>query len=208
MNETDAERQRRFNELFRARRGDVVAFCGWRADTASDAQDALAEVFLIAWRRLDEVPDGDAARVWLYATARRVIANQRRSRRRRSALRDRLAIQPDGGSAEVFAPGSPEAIVHAALRRLRPADREVLLLAEWENLTPAQIGEVVGCLAVTARGRLHRARFRFRVEFEELQSRGRAARGAHGTHGAQTEGEDDHAHVERTSRAQARQPAF
>jgi DNA-directed RNA polymerase specialized sigma24 family protein len=41
-------------------------------------QDAFADVFLTAWRRLDDVPEGDAARVWLYATARRVIADQRR----------------------------------------------------------------------------------------------------------------------------------
>ena len=52
------------------------------------------------------------------------------------------------------------------LDRLGEADREVLLLAEWECLTPAQIAEVVGCLPVTARGRLHRARHRFRTAFE------------------------------------------
>jgi hypothetical protein len=49
----------------------------------------MADVFLIAWRRLDEVPEGEAARVWLYATARRVIANRKRSERRRVALRAR-----------------------------------------------------------------------------------------------------------------------
>jgi DNA-directed RNA polymerase specialized sigma24 family protein len=52
-------------------------------------QDAVAEVFLTAWRRLDAVPEGDAARVWLYATARRVIANQRRSGRRQVTLYQR-----------------------------------------------------------------------------------------------------------------------
>jgi RNA polymerase sigma-70 factor (ECF subfamily) len=58
--------------------------------------------------------------------------------------------------------------VHAALRRLGARDREVLLLAEWEGLTAAQIAAVVGCLTVTARGRLHRARLRFRAVFEQL----------------------------------------
>jgi RNA polymerase sigma-70 factor (ECF subfamily) len=61
-----------------------------------------------------------------------------------------------------------EALVHEALRALGPRDREILLLAEWEGLTPAQIASVVGCLTVTARGRLHRARHRFREAFEEL----------------------------------------
>jgi RNA polymerase sigma-70 factor (ECF subfamily) len=44
----------------------------------------------------------------------------------------------------------------------------VLLLAEWEALSPAQIATVMGCLAITARGRLHRARRRFRAAFEAL----------------------------------------
>jgi RNA polymerase sigma factor (sigma-70 family) len=163
----EAERTRRFEALFAAHRSDVVAYCSWRADSASDAQDAAAEVFLTAWRRLDAVPDGDAARVWLYTTARRVIANQRRSSRRRGALHERLALQaaaawPDQSTDE------ERTLVHEALRGLRPLDREVLLLAEWEGLRPAEIAAVMGCLTVTARGRLLRARRRFRAAFEAL----------------------------------------
>jgi RNA polymerase sigma factor (sigma-70 family) len=172
MRETEAERSRRFEALFASYSSDVIAYCGWRADSASDAQDAVAEVFLTAWRRLDDVPEGDAARVWLYATARRVIANQRRSRRRRSALHERLALE-----ALVVAPprasssDREKTLVHEALRRLELRDREVLLLAEWEGMSPREIAAVLGCLMVTARGRLHRARRRFRAVFEELAAR-------------------------------------
>jgi RNA polymerase sigma factor (sigma-70 family) len=168
----DAEQERRFEELFEVYRSDIVAYCGWRASSPSDAQDAVAEVFLAAWRRLDELPDGDAARVWLYATARRVIANQRRSRRRWFALHDRLALEASTRlPEETPSPTDDRTLVHEALRRLRPRDREVLLLAEWEGLSPAEIAEVVGCLTVTARGRLHRARRRFQVAFEGLRAR-------------------------------------
>ncbi len=164
MSEEERERGRRFEELFGAYGADIVDYCGWRAGCVSDAQDAVAEVFLTAWRRLDEVPRGDAARVWLYATARRVIANQRRSTRRGAALVERMAITtaPDPQ-------GDPEAsLVHEALRQLNAIDREVLLLSEWEGLSPAQIASVLHCPKVTARGRLHRARRRFRSTFEEL----------------------------------------
>jgi RNA polymerase sigma-70 factor (ECF subfamily) len=163
----EAERRRRFEALFSEYRSDMVAYCGWRAGSASDAQDAVADVFLTAWRRLDDLPEGDPARVWLYATARRVIANQRRSRRRRSALQERLKLEAATVPPE---PSSEKALVREALVRLGPRDREVLLLAEWEGLSPAQIGVVLGCLTVTARGRLHRARRRFRTVFEELQT--------------------------------------
>jgi RNA polymerase sigma factor (sigma-70 family) len=167
MTDGEAERRRRFEALFSEYRSDMVAYCGWRAGSASDAQDAVADVFLTAWRRLDDLPEGDPARVWLYATARRVIANQRRSRRRRSALQERLKLEAATVPPE---PSSEKALVREALVRLGPRDREVLLLAEWEGLSPAQIGVVLGCLTVTARGRLHRARRRFRTVFEELQT--------------------------------------
>jgi RNA polymerase sigma-70 factor (ECF subfamily) len=62
------------------------------------------------------------------------------------------------------------ALVHDVLRRLTPRDREVLLLAEWEGLNPAEIARVLRCPVVTARGRLHRARRRFREAFDELGS--------------------------------------
>src|SRR5262245_40982164 len=91
MKEGERERTARFDELFAAYGRDIVSYASWRAGSASDAQDAVADVFLTAWRRLDDVPDGEAARAWLYATARRVIANQRRAGRRRTALHERLA---------------------------------------------------------------------------------------------------------------------
>lgn len=173
MSEGERER-RRFEALFVAYSPDILAYCGWRADSACDAQDAVAEVFLTAWRRLDALPEGDAGRVWLYATARRVIANQRRSSHRQVALYERLALD---AAAVVQPPPSPtreETLVHEALGRLGPGDREVLLLAEWEDLSPAQIAAVLGCLAITARGRLHRARRRFRTVFEDLLARDNA----------------------------------
>jgi RNA polymerase sigma factor (sigma-70 family) len=170
VKEADDQRRRSFDALFAAHSGNIVAYCGWRADSASDAQDAVAEVFLTAWRRLDELPEGDAARVWLYATARRVLANQRRSNRRREALRERLAREPAPAATEPPAPAGEEALVRGALMQLDDRDREVLLLSEWEDLTPAEIAEVLGCLTVTARGRLHRARRRFRNAFEALRA--------------------------------------
>lgn len=166
MKDVERERRHRFDALFDAHGSDVVAYCGWRAGSASDAEEAVADVFLTAWRRLDDVPGGDAARVWLYATARRVLANQRRSTHRRAALMERLAsVTPRGSTIE-----SEQWLVHEALRRLGPLDREILLLSEWEGLSPAQIASVLDCAKATARGRLHRARRRFRSAFADLKA--------------------------------------
>jgi RNA polymerase sigma factor (sigma-70 family) len=171
MRRTENEQRQRFDALFASYSSDIVAYCSWRAGSASDAQDAVAEVFLTAWRRLDELPEGDAVRVWLYATARRVMANQRRSSRRSVALQERLALEAASAAQGQPSESREETLVREALHRLGPHDREVLLLAEWEGLTPAEIADVLGCLTVTARGRLHRARRRFRSVFEELRVR-------------------------------------
>ncbi len=104
----DERDKRRVEELFRLHGPDVLAYARRRTATFADAQDALAETFLVCCRRVPDVPDDPLP--WLLGVARKVLANQRRSRLRRSALRTRL---------EVFAGSAPE--VSESLGH--PADR-------------------------------------------------------------------------------------
>jgi RNA polymerase sigma factor (sigma-70 family) len=175
----ESKRRQRFDALFEAHRLDIATYCNWRTSSKADAEDAVAEVFLVAWRKIDLVPPGDAARAWLYATARRVTANTRRSRHRRDALEDRISQErfADGLQSDVLP--TEENVVHEALAMLSERDREVLLLVEWEGLRPGELAEVLGCQEVTARGRLHRARLRFRDAFEAIELAQITARKAH-----------------------------
>jgi RNA polymerase sigma factor (sigma-70 family) len=171
VTEADLERRRCFEVLFREHAVGIASYCRWQSRSPADADDAVAEVFLVAWRRLEDVPSGPAARAWLYGTARRVLANQARSRARRSRLQERLSARAELSERE----DDPVAgRVHDALAALDPRDHEVLLLAEWEGLAPAEIARVMRCSAVTARGRLHRARRRFRAAFESTEAADRA----------------------------------
>lgn len=126
----------------------------------------LSETMLVAWRRLDQVPDGQEATAWLYGVARYVLANQARSDRRRYRLSARLAEQvemvvrdPTEGCAE-------REWVRSALAEMQEADREVLTLTMWEGLTPAEVAVALNVPAGTVRVRLHRARHRLRVLLE------------------------------------------
>jgi RNA polymerase sigma-70 factor, ECF subfamily len=156
------ERRQRFDVLFREHVTAIGSYCRSRSRSLGDAEDAVAEVFLIAWRRLDDVPSGESARPWLYATARHVLANQVRAYVRRSRLDEKLMAQPV--PVEADEPSADR--VHNALAALDPYDREILLLVEWEGLTPSEIARVVHRPPVTVRVRLHRARRRFRAAFE------------------------------------------
>jgi RNA polymerase sigma factor (sigma-70 family) len=154
---TAEQRQGRFADLYAAHHQAVLGYLLRRTENTDDAADVFAETFLTAWRRLDDVPPDQQARLWLYGTARRTLANYRRGARRRVALADRLRADLEI-SYQPAEPAGQLAVTAAAFRRLPEADRELLTLVAWEGLDPGQIAAVLGCSRNAARIRLHRAR--------------------------------------------------
>jgi RNA polymerase sigma factor (sigma-70 family) len=158
-----SERQRRFEAVYMAHHGPILGYVLRRTDNPDDAADVIGEVFLTAWRRLDDMPGDDQARLWLYGVARRALANHHRGERRRSALTERLradltvANRPPEFTGELAQLG-------AALRRLPDPERELLALSAWEGLDNGQIAVVLGCSRNAVRIRLFRARKRFAAE--------------------------------------------
>ncbi|MER6514108.1 RNA polymerase sigma factor [Nonomuraea sp. NPDC001636] len=153
------DHKQRFEEIYTANYADILAYLRRRTDSHDDAADALAETFATAWRRLDDVPEGHRARLWLYGVARRVLANGRRADSRRSELVERLGQQLEQWAQSVGADNDFDG-VREAFMRLSPDDREVLALAGWEGLGSHEIATVLGCSRGAARLRLHRARKR------------------------------------------------
>lgn len=156
----------RFDALWGMHRDAVARFVGRRLPGHEDGADLVAEVFLTAWRRLDELPaDPGAARPWLYGVARKTLANRFRGTRREQALRARLrserAPEPVRGDNS---PGA--AALVAAFNELSPSDREAIALVTWEELTPTEAAAVLGITPARFRVRLHRARRRLRERAE------------------------------------------
>lgn len=143
--QTTSTRRLRFEQLFDAHYGAVSGYAHRRA-ASGDAEDAVGETFLVAWRRIDEVPVD--AKPWLLGVARRVLANQRRAGARRAALTERVAQDSTGRDELERSP------ILAALGRLSEGDREVLLLAAWDGLAPAEAAAVLGCSPTAAKVRL------------------------------------------------------
>ncbi|HUA27709.1 MAG TPA: RNA polymerase sigma factor [Streptosporangiaceae bacterium] len=163
------ERRCRFEEVYAANCGPILGYVLRRTDNPDDAADVIAETFLTAWRRLDAVPPGDQARLWLYGVARRVLANHHRGERRRIAANDRLRAQ----LAARYQP--PEytgelAGIAAAFRSLPEPDRELLALVGWEGLDHGQVAAVLGCSRNAVRIRLHRARRRLAEALDRCQA--------------------------------------
>jgi RNA polymerase sigma-70 factor (ECF subfamily) len=164
--------RRHFEAAFEAYYGRVLAYSLRRSDERATAEEATAETFAIAWRRVDDLPRYPLP--WLLQTARRVLANQRRSGKRRAAHGTVVSID-SLADVDDRAPGLADRVADQdALARsfaaLRPADREVLALVLWDGLTPKEAAELVGCGTPAFSLRLHRARRRLMKELEAYGS--------------------------------------
>ncbi len=154
------ERERRFRDAYTTAYPDLLRFVSRRVHP-SHAEDVVAETFLVAWRRLDDLPDDPGgARAWLFGTARRYLLNDRRGDRRRGALAVRIADEAARAPDQGFDPDmvARRLDLAAAWRLLTPADQEVIALTAWDGLGSPQAAAVLGISPVAYRLRLSRAR--------------------------------------------------
>ena len=138
----------RFEQIYAEHHGAVRAYVRRRAPEAV-VDDVVSDTFLVCLRKIDRVPADPLP--WLYAVARKTLANERRKRAR-------LAHE------QVVPPGEPAPVgdgaLAAAFNALNERDREVLRLVAWEGLSLVDAATVLGCSAVACRVRYHRAKSR------------------------------------------------
>jgi RNA polymerase sigma-70 factor (ECF subfamily) len=152
----------RFTALYRQHHLRVRDFAQRRVGPDL-AQEVVAETFLVAWRRLDDIPG--VAVPWLYRVALYEIANLRRRQAKAVRLHDALRQGGLGAVLEAEADDVTE-LAHAvalAFVNLKPRDQEILRLAAWEQLSSSEGAAVLRCSVPAYRMRLHRARIRLAV---------------------------------------------
>lgn len=151
----------RLRALFDTHYEAMLAYARRRTGELADAEEVVADTFVVAWRRLGDLPAAPTQqRPWLYGIARRVILNQRRSLGRRARLQERVR--------DAAARGEPTASqlspVMEAMSRLKEADQEILRLVAWEGLSHAEVATAIGVSTNALAIRLYRARRRLRDE--------------------------------------------
>lgn len=165
----DEPLQARFESLYLDHHRAVHRYAMRRTDVGT-VDDVVNETFIVAWRKLDAIPHDDAL-PWLFAVARRVLSNQRRSAVRRHALAERIVMSTEppqvaaeeDALADRFGPGR----IRAALERLGDGDRELLMLVYWDGLDGARAARVLGRSHGSVRVALSRARRRLRRLLED-----------------------------------------
>lgn len=164
------ERDARFVDVYSRYSRHIHAYCA-RRTSGPQVADAVADVFLVAWRRIDRMPEGEAALPWLYGVAYRVLSHQWRHRARSRRLAEKLR-----GLADVEALGPDVLLVRSeeyrlvldASARLRPIDQEILRLTLWEELSHADVAGVLGIEATAVKQRAYRARRNLADEYKKL----------------------------------------
>jgi len=146
----------RWETLYLSYADQVFAYASRRVGS-DDAADVVADTFLVAWRRLEDVPED--ALPWLYAAARNVINNARRAEVRRDALRSRLANTERYETNDDPAPMiEARADIVAAMRLLPAPECDALILAAWGDVEPRLAAALMGCSPGAFAVRVHRGR--------------------------------------------------
>jgi len=157
----DVARRAALDAWFRAYGDRVLAYLLHRTD-ADTAQDVLQEVFVIAFRKANSVPEPPIG--WLFGTARRVLANTVRGSKRRDHLAARVAEAAE--HTDDFELAELRGAFATTLTALPSSDREVLTLSAWYRLTPEEAAQALGCSRNAYTVRLHRARKRLEEQLD------------------------------------------
>jgi RNA polymerase sigma factor (sigma-70 family) len=176
----DRNRHEKFEALYAAHVKDLLSYALRRSASTHDAVETLSEAMLVAWRRIDDVPEGIEARLWLFGVMRNVMNNSRRSSRRQKRLIEKVSSLLEADvHEETRSRDTRTSNVHEALKQLRPIEAEVIRLSIWEELTSSQISTLLQIPPETVRTHLHRGRLKLRgllghTDISDVEVRGEA----------------------------------
>lgn len=165
-----------FTTLYEAHYSPVRAYAS-ACVSAGDVDDIVAETFLVAWRRWDDIP-AEWTRGWLIGVARNVVRTRQRASRRSTAFIDQLTVAPKAESADVdeqHLVGQEVATLRSAMATLKTSDQELLMLAGPYEFSLEEVALAFDITANAAGVRVHRARERLRSAFAKKSSEGGAA---------------------------------
>jgi RNA polymerase sigma-70 factor (ECF subfamily) len=154
-------RRERFRVLYNDLYDDLWRYVQRRSINTEEARDTLSEVFLVAWRRLEDIPAGKEARLWLFGVARNLVKTSWRKRKRSGDLVVRIGSEMSTrGTTDEELDNSGVLKIVKALQFLSESDQEILRLLAWENLSHKEISVVLGCSENAVAIRIRRARVR------------------------------------------------
>jgi RNA polymerase sigma-70 factor (ECF subfamily) len=160
-----AARDTQFTALYEEHYASIRAYASASVPTG-EVDDIVAEAFLVAWRRWDDIPH-DWARGWLIGVARNVVRARHRTSKRATGFLDQLSLDRSAAPAATVdeQPNVQVEMLTAALGTLKSSDQEILILTGTYDLSLEDLALALNINSSTAGVRIHRARERLRVAF-------------------------------------------
>jgi RNA polymerase sigma-70 factor, ECF subfamily len=151
----------RFGALYAAHYPEIYRYVHRRlATNPEDVPDVVADIFSVAWRRVDEIPRPPEDRLWLYGVAHNLVLHTHRATFRRRRLHMRMSRYE---ALPVSSSDTSDA-VRAAITRLRLQDQELLRLLFWDGLSHAEVAALLDCSVNAVAVRLQKAKRRLRAK--------------------------------------------
>jgi RNA polymerase sigma-70 factor (ECF subfamily) len=157
MSRVGSDRATKFELVYSGYFHEIALYVARRV-APDEVDDVVAKVFMVAWRRLEQLPAPPEDRLWLFGVARRCVANHVRSAIRRTRLQSKLEHEDAPARSVSLATDPRVDLVVAAMEKLKALDREALRLVLWDELTQAQAATVLGCSENAFEIRYRRAR--------------------------------------------------
>lgn len=162
-----------FSELYRRSHVDVLAFLLRRCASPEDAADCLAETYLVAWQKRDQMPTGAETRPWLFGVARNVMRRGNELHGHTAAATSALAAELRVSGAVCPAPDLTEPDpVTTAIGELPELEREIITMLIWDELPPREVAAILGLSPNVVRVRAHRARAKLKAALTSNHERG------------------------------------
>jgi len=169
-----------FTELFHRYKQPVYGFFCRRVSDPANAEELAQEAFFALLRASNRYEPRALFRTYLYAIGFKILRAHRRKVAFRAALLGHRNSRPDPSKQDATEAGL---WVRCAVEKLDPLDREIVMLREFEQLSYAEIADLLQVPLNTVRSRLFRARTALR---DLLEPAATAADNVPGHHGTQT----------------------
>ncbi|PQZ96202.1 hypothetical protein CQ018_02685 [Arthrobacter sp. MYb227] len=143
--------EERFSTFYKQHYWMVLRYAERRISSHETARDLASETFRVAWGKFAEAEPAGLA--YLYQTCKNLIGNEYRRQLRVAALEVKLRHCPDRSAGDEHSVQLREAMLS-----MREAEREILYLTYWEELSAQQLAKLLGCSQEAAWARVSRAR--------------------------------------------------